>query len=95
MIHAWMTTPNFITIERMFRMPSMFLMALASRTGASASNKYIYSQTLSFFKFKESIICLFDDSMTVFNGWSDSKGSVLPIYKKLIAGGGLRIWVYR
>ncbi|KAL3820529.1 hypothetical protein ACJIZ3_006434 [Penstemon smallii] len=32
-------------------------------------------------------------NMTVFNGWSDSKGSVLPIYKKLIAA-GLRIWVY-
>lgn len=38
---------------------------------------------------------MFDDSMTVFNGWSDSKGSVLPIYKKLIAAAGLRIWVYR
>ncbi|KAL8460391.1 hypothetical protein ACS0TY_031287 [Phlomoides rotata] len=33
-------------------------------------------------------------NMTVFNGWSDSKGSVLPIYKKLISGAGLRIWVY-
>ncbi|EYU27945.1 hypothetical protein ABFS82_13G109600 [Erythranthe guttata] len=32
-------------------------------------------------------------NMTVFDGWSDSKGSVLPIYKKLIAA-GLRIWVY-
>lgn len=32
--------------------------------------------------------------MTVFDGWSDSKGSVLPIYNKLIAA-GLRIWVYR
>ncbi|XP_010278297.1 PREDICTED: serine carboxypeptidase-like 31 [Nelumbo nucifera] len=29
----------------------------------------------------------------IFIGWSDSKPSVLPIYKKLI-GAGLRIWVY-
>ncbi|KAF8093343.1 hypothetical protein N665_0384s0029 [Sinapis alba] len=29
----------------------------------------------------------------LFNKWTDSKPSVLPIYKKLIAG-GLRIWVY-
>lgn len=33
-------------------------------------------------------------SMTIFDGWSDSKESILPIYKKLIAA-GLRIWVYR
>lgn len=32
-------------------------------------------------------------NMTIFNGWSDSKESVLPIYKKLIVA-GLRIWVY-
>ncbi|XP_051125991.1 serine carboxypeptidase-like 31 isoform X2 [Andrographis paniculata] len=32
-------------------------------------------------------------NMTVFDSWSDSKGSVLPIYKKLISE-GLRIWVY-
>lgn len=32
-------------------------------------------------------------NMTIFNGWSDSKESMLPIYKKLIAA-GLRIWVY-
>ncbi|KAK6149890.1 hypothetical protein DH2020_017415 [Rehmannia glutinosa] len=32
-------------------------------------------------------------NMTVFDGWSDSKGSVLPIYKKLIDA-HLRIWVY-
>ncbi|CAI9087528.1 OLC1v1021612C4 [Oldenlandia corymbosa var. corymbosa] len=32
-------------------------------------------------------------NMTVFNGWYDSKESMLPIYKKLIAA-GLRIWVY-
>ncbi|KAI3456291.1 hypothetical protein Pfo_012954 [Paulownia fortunei] len=32
-------------------------------------------------------------NMTVFDGWSDSKVSVLPIYKKLIAA-RLRIWVY-
>ncbi|KAI5657016.1 hypothetical protein M9H77_25809 [Catharanthus roseus] len=30
---------------------------------------------------------------TIFNRWSDSKESVLPIYKKLIAA-GLRIWLY-
>ncbi|GAB4831266.1 Serine carboxypeptidase-like 31 [Ancistrocladus abbreviatus] len=30
---------------------------------------------------------------TIFNNWSDSKPSVLPIYQKLIAA-GLRIWVY-
>ncbi|XP_058071450.1 serine carboxypeptidase-like 31 [Magnolia sinica] len=29
----------------------------------------------------------------IFHGWADSKPSVLPIYKKLIAA-GLRIWVY-
>ncbi|XP_030473194.1 serine carboxypeptidase-like 31 isoform X1 [Syzygium oleosum] len=29
----------------------------------------------------------------IFNDWSDSKKSVIPIYKKLIAA-GLRIWVY-
>ncbi|XP_058067425.1 serine carboxypeptidase-like 32 [Magnolia sinica] len=29
----------------------------------------------------------------IFEGWKDSKASVLPIYKKLIAA-GLRIWVY-
>ncbi|XP_038979971.1 serine carboxypeptidase-like 31 [Phoenix dactylifera] len=29
----------------------------------------------------------------IFNEWKDSMPSVLPIYKKLIAG-GLRIWVY-
>lgn len=33
-------------------------------------------------------------SMTVFDNWFDTKKSVLPIYKKLIAA-GLRIWVYR
>ncbi|KAL0442789.1 UNVERIFIED_CONTAM: Serine carboxypeptidase-like 31 [Sesamum latifolium] len=32
-------------------------------------------------------------NMTIFYGWSDSRTSVLPIYKKLIAA-GLRIWVY-
>lgn len=32
--------------------------------------------------------------MSVFDGWSDSKESVLPIYEKLIAA-GIRIWVYR
>jgi serine carboxypeptidase-like clade 2 len=32
--------------------------------------------------------------MKIFHEWSDSKTSVLPIYKKLIAA-GLRIWVYR
>ncbi|MQL74195.1 hypothetical protein Taro_006556 [Colocasia esculenta] len=32
-------------------------------------------------------------NMEIFNKWADSKPSVLPIYKKLIAG-GLRIWVY-
>ncbi|XP_073058652.1 serine carboxypeptidase-like 31 isoform X1 [Primulina eburnea] len=32
-------------------------------------------------------------NMTVFGSWSDSKGSVLPVYRKLIAA-GLRIWVY-
>ncbi|KAJ8629135.1 hypothetical protein MRB53_022458 [Persea americana] len=34
-------------------------------------------------------ICNYD----IFEGWIDSKPSVLPIYKKLIAA-GLRIWVY-
>ncbi|MED6182715.1 Serine carboxypeptidase-like 31 [Stylosanthes scabra] len=29
----------------------------------------------------------------IFNGWGDSKASVVPIYRKLIAA-GLRIWVY-
>ncbi|XP_018435519.1 serine carboxypeptidase-like 32 [Raphanus sativus] len=29
----------------------------------------------------------------IFNNWTDSKPSVLPIYKKLIAG-GFRIWIY-
>lgn len=33
-------------------------------------------------------------SMDIFHGWKDSKESVLPIYKELIAA-GLRIWVYR
>ena len=33
-------------------------------------------------------------SMQIFHEWKDSNPSVLPIYKKLIAG-GLRIWVYR
>ncbi|KAK4439921.1 Serine carboxypeptidase-like 31, partial [Sesamum alatum] len=32
-------------------------------------------------------------NMTIFYGWSDSRTSVLPIYKKLIAA-GLRIWIY-
>ncbi|PIN19743.1 Serine carboxypeptidases (lysosomal cathepsin A) [Handroanthus impetiginosus] len=32
-------------------------------------------------------------NMSLFYRWSDSKDSVLPIYKKLIAA-GLRIWVY-
>nr|XP_043626445.1 serine carboxypeptidase-like 31 [Erigeron canadensis] len=32
-------------------------------------------------------------NMDIFNGWSQSKGSVLPIYKKLIDA-KLRIWVY-
>ncbi|KAL0363349.1 UNVERIFIED_CONTAM: Serine carboxypeptidase-like 31 [Sesamum calycinum] len=32
-------------------------------------------------------------NMTIFYRWSDSRTSVLPIYKKLIAA-GLRIWVY-
>ncbi|XP_062162831.1 serine carboxypeptidase-like 31 [Alnus glutinosa] len=32
-------------------------------------------------------------NMKIFHEWSDSKTSVLPIYKKLIAA-GLRIWVY-
>lgn len=32
--------------------------------------------------------------MNIFDKWSDSKPSVLPIYKKLITT-GLRIWVYR
>ncbi|GMP74784.1 hypothetical protein CsSME_00032098 [Camellia sinensis var. sinensis] len=32
-------------------------------------------------------------NMKIFDDWSDSKESVLPIYKKLIAA-GLRIWVY-
>ncbi|PSR98568.1 Serine carboxypeptidase-like [Actinidia chinensis var. chinensis] len=32
-------------------------------------------------------------NMEIFRNWSDSKESVLPIYKKLI-GAGLRIWVY-
>ncbi|KAK2969850.1 hypothetical protein RJ640_030159 [Escallonia rubra] len=32
-------------------------------------------------------------NMDIFNGWSESKETVLPIYKKLIAA-GLRIWVY-
>ena len=33
-------------------------------------------------------------SMEIFNNWSQSHPSVLPIYEKLISG-GLRIWVYR
>uniref|UniRef100_A0A7N0V0W9 Carboxypeptidase n=1 Tax=Kalanchoe fedtschenkoi TaxID=63787 RepID=A0A7N0V0W9_KALFE len=32
-------------------------------------------------------------NMDIFHNWTDSKPSVLPIYKKLIAA-GLRIWVY-
>ncbi|XP_010475997.1 PREDICTED: serine carboxypeptidase-like 31 [Camelina sativa] len=32
-------------------------------------------------------------NMEIFNNWTGSKPSVLPIYEKLIAG-GLRIWVY-
>ncbi|KAI8567578.1 hypothetical protein RHMOL_Rhmol02G0132900 [Rhododendron molle] len=32
-------------------------------------------------------------NMEIFKSWSDSKESVLPIYKKLISA-GLRIWVY-
>ncbi|KAL5579363.1 hypothetical protein UlMin_011805 [Ulmus minor] len=32
-------------------------------------------------------------NLKIFNEWADSKPSVLPIYKKLIAA-GLRIWVY-
>ncbi|KAK6917496.1 Peptidase S10, serine carboxypeptidase [Dillenia turbinata] len=32
-------------------------------------------------------------NLHIFRGWTDSKASVLPIYKKLIAA-GLRIWVY-
>ncbi|POO03633.1 Serine carboxypeptidase-like [Trema orientale] len=32
-------------------------------------------------------------NLKIFNNWTDSKPSVLPIYKKLIAA-GLRIWVY-
>uniref|UniRef100_A0A5B7C8J7 Carboxypeptidase n=1 Tax=Davidia involucrata TaxID=16924 RepID=A0A5B7C8J7_DAVIN len=40
-------------------------------------------------KLKNWSIC----NMKIFNDWSDSKESVLPIYKKLIAA-GLRIWVY-
>ncbi|KAH7859145.1 hypothetical protein Vadar_032170 [Vaccinium darrowii] len=33
-------------------------------------------------------------NMEIFYSWSDSKESVLPIYKKLIDA-GLRLWVYR
>lgn len=33
-------------------------------------------------------------SADIFGNWSQSQPSVLPIYRKLIAG-GLRIWVYR
>ncbi|KAA8519835.1 hypothetical protein F0562_014075 [Nyssa sinensis] len=40
-------------------------------------------------KLKNWTIC----NMKIFHDWSDSKESVLPIYKKLIAA-GLRIWVY-
>ena len=36
----------------------------------------------------------FNASMKIFNEWYDSKPSVIPIYKKLIAA-GLKIWVYR
>ncbi|KAL6198100.1 hypothetical protein ACLB2K_027892 [Fragaria x ananassa] len=32
-------------------------------------------------------------SVKIFNDWTDSKPSILPIYKKLIAA-GMRIWVY-
>ncbi|KAK8607926.1 hypothetical protein V6N13_023370 [Hibiscus sabdariffa] len=32
-------------------------------------------------------------NMKMFNNWTDSKPSVLPIYKKLVAA-GIRIWVY-
>ncbi|MBA0694444.1 hypothetical protein Goari_004737, partial [Gossypium aridum] len=32
-------------------------------------------------------------NLNIFDGWADSKPSVLPIYQKLIAG-GVRIWVY-
>ncbi|KAI4374106.1 hypothetical protein MLD38_012141 [Melastoma candidum] len=32
-------------------------------------------------------------NLDIFNGWAESKTSVLPIYKKLIQA-GLRIWVY-
>lgn len=32
-------------------------------------------------------------NMDIFHGWKDSKESVLPIYKELIAA-GLRLWVY-
>ncbi|TYJ13074.1 hypothetical protein E1A91_A10G026100v1 [Gossypium mustelinum] len=39
--------------------------------------------------FKNWSIC----NMTIYNNWTDSKPSVLPIYKKLIAA-GVRIWVY-
>ncbi|XP_059659358.1 serine carboxypeptidase-like 31 [Cornus florida] len=40
-------------------------------------------------RLKNWIIC----NMNIFDHWLDSKESVLPIYKKLIAA-GLRIWVY-
>ncbi|MFS7987675.1 putative carboxypeptidase D [Helianthus anomalus] len=33
-------------------------------------------------------------NMDIFNGWAQSKDSVLPIYKKLIDA-KFRIWVYR
>ncbi|PPS04907.1 hypothetical protein GOBAR_AA15773 [Gossypium barbadense] len=39
--------------------------------------------------FKNWSIC----NMTIYNNWTDSKPSMLPIYKKLIAA-GVRIWVY-
>ncbi|KAL9236759.1 hypothetical protein vseg_011393 [Gypsophila vaccaria] len=40
-------------------------------------------------KLKNWSIC----NLTLFSNWADTKPSVLPIYKKLIAA-GLRIWVY-
>lgn len=39
-------------------------------------------------------VCLCGSDVLI-RHWKDSDNSILPIYKKLIAAGGLRIWVFR
>lgn len=79
-----------------YKRSNLFLCICSTHNLALADAFYFTCQNMQIYFFlsliEMAIYCGCSDK--IFHDWKDTKPSVIPIYKKLIAA-GVRIWVYR